>query len=1056
MSAVLAAAQKRGARVASGVAAIALFLLLPSLPDSTATENRSASINASLWQRQQEILAYLDAPHKQAVADQLWRIIEEHRQSSHPGAPREYAIVDDIALLMPRDADLPIQYLLYQPVPYFEYELKPRQQSHSSIDAQLTHALNHLGALTLGEADWLRVDIFRAALGYYERNLEIRESIFGQDHPDLASTLNNIGLILATQFDYERDDDVFAAATAALDRALAIRQKHLPPGHPLIANIYNSKTFVEMSRMEYAAARDYQQRALDIWLAAFGEEHLLVVHGTIAVAAMLERMRAFREAFQFLQRAARHLDAGNRRGSRLKRGRTLISLARYTGRFGNLDDAGPLYVEGLELVESVHGPIHPMLAMALEFYGDYLDDTGNPEQAALVHQRAVDIWEQVEGWAPVVLGDALNNLAGTLSSIGEMHEARRRYQQAIDLMSPRPEQNPVFAQSLARLAAITASDGDIRTGFELALQADAIDREFFRVLARSSPEQQALRHATTRSESVDLALSLAVNLGDRSTDASRRAWDAVIRDRAVILDELAARQRAISVSDDPVLRDLSADFITARTELANLVIRGPGEHSRNRYQWYVDVARWQKERAERALGENSSRCMDNDGHIYSCQAFAHSDTGFDEVAEALPENGVLIAYVRYHRNAGDAHYVAFLIGTEQQAPRIVPLGPAGEIDRLLDDLRSNLANEAFGPGRSKLSEAGYRQTGAQLRQLVWDPLASLLAGAETVYAVMDGPLSLLNLASLPVGDQEYLIDNGLVIHYLTAERDLVPDAPRKSGDGLLVVGNADFDSMSATNDEDEASDQLVAMAGIYRGRRASCETLEKMHFGRLPASSVEIERVAAWWRSHEPGQTTQRLSGAHAQEAAFKVQAPGKRILHLATHGFFVDGYCPTSLEDMMPDPEARPGDVSNENPLLLTGLALSGANRRATADPGRDDGILTAEEIAVMDLQGVEWAVLSACDTGLGRIQPGEGVLGLQRAFRIAGAQTVIMSLWQVEDDVALRWTTALYDARFSTSLDAAAAVRQASLRELLRRRARDQSTHPFFWASFVATGAI
>jgi CHAT domain-containing protein len=145
---------------------------------------------------------------------------------------------------------------------------------------------------------------------------------------------------------------------------------------------------------------------------------------------------------------------------------------------------------------------------------------------------------------------------------------------------------------------------------------------------------------------------------------------------------------------------------------------------------------------------------------------------------------------------------------------------------------------------------------------------------------------------------------------------------------------------------------------------------------------------------------------------------------------------------------------VTAENPLLLSGLALAGANRRAIASGDEEDGILTAEEVASLNLSGVEWAVLSACDTGLGEIKAGEGVFGLRRAFQIAGARTVIMSLWSVEDRAAMTWMRALYEGRLARNLDTAAAVREASLTVLRQRRARGQSTHPFYWAGFVASG--
>jgi len=114
----------------------------------------------------------------------------------------------------------------------------------------------------------------------------------------------------------------------------------------------------------------------------------------------------------------------------------------------------------------------------------------------------------------------------------------------------------------------------------------------------------------------------------------------------------------------------------------------------------------------------------------------------------------------------------------------------------------------------------------------------------------------------------------------------------------------------------------------------------------------------------------------------------------------------------------------------------------------------LTAEEVASLNLDGVEWAVLSACDTGLGVVKVGEGVFGLRRAFQVAGVHTVIMSLWQVEDQSAGNWMRALYEGRLKKKLNTAQAVQQASLTVLRDRRAAHQSTHPFYWAGFVATG--
>jgi CHAT domain-containing protein len=137
-----------------------------------------------------------------------------------------------------------------------------------------------------------------------------------------------------------------------------------------------------------------------------------------------------------------------------------------------------------------------------------------------------------------------------------------------------------------------------------------------------------------------------------------------------------------------------------------------------------------------------------------------------------------------------------------------------------------------------------------------------------------------------------------------------------------------------------------------------------------------------------------------------------------------------------------------------LSGLILAGANRRNFAAPEQEDGVLTAEEVASLNLSGVEWAVLSGCDTGGGEVRVSEGVLGLRRAFQVAGAKTVIMSLWPVEDQATREWMTTLYEGRLKRRLGTADAVREASLTVLRQRRAKGLSAHPFYWAPFVAAG--
>jgi CHAT domain-containing protein len=197
------------------------------------------------------------------------------------------------------------------------------------------------------------------------------------------------------------------------------------------------------------------------------------------------------------------------------------------------------------------------------------------------------------------------------------------------------------------------------------------------------------------------------------------------------------------------------------------------------------------------------------------------------------------------------------------------------------------------------------------------------------------------------------------------------------------------------------------------------------------------------------------LTGAAASESAFKSEAVRHNILHVAAHGFFLGGRCASALDREEPFTSAEASaKIVRENPLLLSGLILAGANHRDAASPEEEDGVLTAEEVATLNLTNVEWAVLSGCDTGVGELRAGEGVFGLRRAFQVAGARTVIMSLWSVEDQVTRQWMTQLYSSRLIKGLSTADSVREASLTVLRQRRATGLSTHPFHWAAFVAAG--
>jgi CHAT domain-containing protein len=217
---------------------------------------------------------------------------------------------------------------------------------------------------------------------------------------------------------------------------------------------------------------------------------------------------------------------------------------------------------------------------------------------------------------------------------------------------------------------------------------------------------------------------------------------------------------------------------------------------------------------------------------------------------------------------------------------------------------------------------------------------------------------------------------------------------------------------------------------------------EPGRFARLPGTLVEgyaIQRLIPEAKLLRQGEAT---------EAALKA-VRGPEILHLATHGFFIEDQAFPLGEtgrDLMVTGAPALGGRLLENPLLRSGLVLAGANRLTS---GGEDGIVTALEASGLDLSGTDLVVLSACETGFGAVRTGEGVYGLRRAFVMAGARTLIMSLWKV-DDTATAELMSTFHRRLTEGQGKAEALRQAQL-EIRRVHTW---RHPFFWASFVSQG--
>ena len=378
-------------------------------------------------------------------------------------------------------------------------------------------------------------------------------------------------------------------------------------------------------------------------------------------------------------------------------------------------------------------------------------------------ERALRIWTAAGAPDDPEYAEALALAADIRAERGNLAEAVRTYDRAVAIYERVSGSNhPGVTQVRMGLARTMARTARKKTALELADGAEEVGREHLRLMLRSLPERQALNYAGVRPRGVDLMLSLV----GVTPGAEREAIDAVIRSRALVLDEVAARRRGVTERTASGGEDALAVALTsAQKRLGNLVVKGPGSMPLARYDQLVEAARRDSEQAERRLTAASA-----DFRLERSRAQA----GLDAVGSALPPRTALVSFVRYQQlsmgaspkaPAGDhkvpsgetPSYLAFVLIHGRQ-PVAIKLGSAASIETLVSTWRADIAAAAFRqPTAASRSSSG--EAGVAIRRRIWDPIAPLVAGARTIFVVPDGALSLVPFAALPV-DGGYLIDTG--------------------------------------------------------------------------------------------------------------------------------------------------------------------------------------------------------------------------------------------------------------------------------------------------------
>jgi CHAT domain-containing protein/tetratricopeptide (TPR) repeat protein len=875
---------------------------------------------------------------------------------------------------------------------------------------------------------------FNTARPLLENSLRVREKELGPDHPDVASSLYQMGALETAVGNH-------AAAKALMERSLSIRES-TDPNSPAVAECLSGLASVLVSMGDYAPAEPLFRRAIGLWEHAWGPTHAKVGTGWNNLASVLYATGDYEGALACQEKALPI------RIRTLGPDHELVGTSRTTmgmefAALGRRDEARRQFEQAISIYERRFGRDSPEVGYVLKRLGDTYLVPGEFHMAVPILERAVANLETGDPPDHPDIGEAKAALGSACTAIGDTARGGELNRQALAILVNRlGEGHPEVGFTLTQYASALVVARAFAPALAIALQGEEVSREHLRLTCRSMPERAALAYAASRPAGGRLALSILKSVPEPGPETLIHVWDSLIRSRTLVLDEIAIRMRMAAESKDPDTRRLMGNLAAARRRLANLIVSGPGDMNGSQYRGAVDKARDANESAERALARRSI--------TYSADQ-ERSKVGFHDVASALPPGAALVAYA-VAGEGRDRSYVAFVTRAGSKEVSFVSIDSASRVDAAVS--RWLTAVRATGRASGKRADDPSRASGDSLASLVWSPIGPQVEGARRLFVVGDGSLLLVDFDALPVRGAGYFAEVGPIVHYLNSERDLVTLTSKPaSGSGLLALGDPAFDRRPSSR-------PLARSRGMEssEGHRNAfdCNDFESVRFSKLPNSGAEARNIARIWA--DPAHTTV-LTGAAADERSFKQDAPGRRVLHLATHGFFLGGVCETAAPSTRgiggTSPLGyRPPAKRTVNPTQLSGLALAGANERASAGSDDEDGILTAEEISSLDLSGTDWAVLSACDTGKGKIQVGEGVLGLRRAFQVAGARTVIMSLWAVDDESTRQWMEALYRGRVVEKLDTAGAVRQANLHVLRARRAQARSTDPFYWAAFVAAG--
>lgn len=909
-----------------------------------------------------------------------------------------------------------------------------REQALGKNHPSVATGLNNLAMLYKTTGDYSRAEPL------YRRALAITEKALGENHPDVAVCLNNLAGLYYSSGNYQRAENLYR-------RALAIRERVLYPGHPDVAQSLHNLGVLYIALGDYARARPLYERGLAAVENAFGVDHPSVAAALSNLAELYRTIGDYHRAEPLYIRALRikektlgpnHPDVA----------KSLNNLALLYDTMGNSQKTEALYLRSLSINEQHLGHDHPDVATGLINLADLYQSRGWYRRAEQLYRRAIGILEHALGKNHPYLAHSLNNL-------GRLYYHQRNYAGAEQLLERALEiqknslgsKHPGVASTLNDLAFLNAAIGRYEKANDLKQEANRIDQDLIEQVMSFTSEDQKFRFLATRRSDLHASLSLINQYLRGRNSARKQALDLWLKRKGIILEAQKRFQEALVCSDAPEVQETFKKLSRIRSQISLLALSSPQKEGLTTYKANLTNLEATENRLEARLGELS--------RIYELnRRMARADS--NRVAAALPDQSALLEFARiepYNFEPGNSQdlpqshkYLAFVLHAgKSDHVDMIDLGNAERIERAILRYKKIIVD------RMDLKGIRADKFARQIYDLVFAPVKYALGDTREIFISPDGNLNLIPFEVFQAPDGRFLIED-YTFNYIASGRDILGFGKEDTrGSKSLLIGDPDFNA-DFKDKHRPPSSSLYGNSGFP----LSVE-FKNLRFRRLPLSREEVETIYSL-TGHEKSEL---YTGKSASEKVLaRINSP--RILHLATHGFFMSDIELTGIGDDMIGMKRKNRSrmeyssmgPTERNPLLRSGIALAGANHALQYGiMETNDGIVTADQILGLQLRGTDMVVLSACETGLGEVQAGEGVYGLRRAFSQAGAKSLIMSMWAVPDIESKELMIEFYRQVLS-GMNRCQALRQAALKEMDTVSQRYGGKNPLFWGAFVFMG--